>query len=93
MATFIKVVSGEFPIAVIYSQKEWTTKISFYNNKQLNCISCPIVIKYLFTPNSSFVQRSGGEKKKKKGNYKEFCFSSKPNNDKRNIAIIVEKKL
>ena len=50
-------------------------------------------MKYFFTPNTSFVQRSDGEKKKKKGNYKEFCFSSKPNNDKRNIAIIVEKKL
>ena len=34
-------------------------------------------VKYCFVPNSPFFRKSGGEKKKKKGSYEAFCFSSK----------------
>ena len=34
-----------------------------------------------FAPNSPLLRKIGGEKKKKKGNYKALCFSSKRNKE------------
>ena len=36
-------------------------------------------VKYFFARKSPLFRKSGGEKKKKKGNYEAFCFSSKRN--------------
>ena len=41
-------------------------------------------VKYFFAPNSPLFQKKSGEKKKKKDNYKVFCFSSKHNENSNN---------
>ena len=46
----------------------------------MSCISYPMVCKtFFFAPNSPLFGKSGGEKKKKRGNYEAFCLLSKHN--------------
>ena len=82
-------VSGEFPFATTVHKKSWREKISFYSNNEVSCISYPMVCKtFFFAPNSPLFGKSGEEKKKKRGNYKAFCFSSKHNKKRINFNAI-----
>ena len=79
-------VVGQMPFHIIWrisfrgylSRKRIDPKNVSYSNKQLNCISYPMVRKIFFAPNFPLFRKSGGEKKKK-GNYEAFCFLSKRN--------------
>ena len=47
-------------------------------------------VKYFFAPKSPLLRKSGGEKKKKKGNYEAFCFSGKRKNKEQFILIHID---
>ena len=58
MATFIELVSGEFLCGNLFTKRKTKRKLSFYNNIQLNCISCPIVHKVIFCSDFPVIPKS-----------------------------------
>ena len=70
---------GEFPFTATCSKKNRQEQYPFIATISWIVLAVRWSVKYCFAPNSSLFQKSGWEKRKR-DNYKAFCFSSKHNN-------------
>ena len=88
VATFIKLVSREFPFGIqkkntpekclrLIQKKNRQEKCSFIGKSSWTELAVRWSVKHFFAPNSPLFPKSSGEMKKKKGNYDAFCFQSK----------------
>ena len=89
MVTFIKQSLGNSPSLRLFTKRVDEKKFPFITTTKWVVLAIQWSVKhFFFAPNSPLFGKSGGEKKKKRGNYEAFCFSSKHNKKRINFNAI-----
>ena len=80
MVTFIKQSLGNSPSLRLFTKRVDEKKFPFITTTKWVVLAIQWSVKhFFFAPNSPLFGKSGGEKKKKRGNYEAFCLLSKHN--------------